>query len=50
MSIFDTCQQHTEIFHLKKDKLTFINVIEHKIKLKGDQQSVYQKPYKLFQS
>lgn len=40
-SILKLCKHYSEIFHVERDKLTFINANEHEIKLKGDQQPVY---------
>lgn len=40
-SILKLCKHYSEIFHVERDKLTFINASEHEIKLKGDQQPVY---------
>ena len=49
-SIFELCEQYSEIFHLEGDRLTFTNAANYEIKLNGNQPAIYRRPYKLPQA
>lgn len=46
-TILKLCEQYSEIFYLKGDKLTYTDVLEHEIKILSNQPPIYKKPYRL---